>query len=336
MNAQVDRAAWLAERRRGVGGSDVHHVFNQEPYGCARQLWFDKRAVAPDFVEDEAAVMQRGTRLEDLVAELYVERTGRAIERRPAITSQARPWARVNLDRAIVGDGPVTERLRAMVAERGPGALEIKTHNDFLFRKVKRDGLQAGHIFQLQHALMVTGYAWGAYAVLHPDSWQLLHFDVARDDGLIALIAEAGERFWRMVEHGPMPEPLPEIDRRCKTCPWRRQCRGDALLAAAGPLGREDAAAELAADEGLAPLLVDFREAERMADAANETLDVVKASIRTYLGERPGARCSEGKVYFREQVAMRIDAKGLEIAHPDIVKQFKRPSTSRPLRVYTA
>ena len=336
MTTLAEREAWLAVRRRGLGGSDMHHVFSEQPYGCARRLWFDKRGTPADFPEEETAVMQRGTRLEDLVADLYAERTGRTVERRDTIVSDAHPWARVNLDRAISADGPEREGARQMVAALGPGALEIKTHNEWAFRTVKRQGLQAAHIWQLQHALFVTGYAWGAYAVLHPDSWQMLHFDVERDAALIAVIAEAGERFWRMVEHGPLPDALPEIDRRCKTCPWRRQCRGDALMAAAGPLGKEDTGAALDQDEALAPLLADYREAERMASSAVATLDLVKDAIRDHLGARTGAACSEGKVFYRPQTAQRVDTALLKTRHPDVYQQVMKATASRPLRIYVS
>lgn len=317
----TDRIAWLAERRKGLGGSDIQHIFNEEPYGCARRLFYDKRDEPKDFPEEETAIMQRGTRLEDLVAELYAERTGRTVEKRGSIVSETHPWARVSPDRAIVGD------------ERGEGTLEIKTHNDWMFRRVKRDGLLTGHILQLQHALFVTGHAWGSYAILHPDSWSLLYFDVPRDDALIRGIIAGGERMWRTVEHGPAPDPLPTIDKRCRTCPWRTTCRGEELMPLPGDTERE---MELERDDSLDPLLADYREAKQMADEAEETLDMVKESIRRHLGERRAVECRSGRVYYAPQAALRIDAAELRAKHPSIAKTFEKPIKSRPLRVYTA
>ena len=325
MNAPIDREQWLRRRKLGIGGSDAAALFNEE-YGCQRALWFDKRDVPADFPQEETGPMLLGTALESLVCDLYAARTGRALRVSEAVAHPDQPWMRCNVDRLIE---PVADR-------DGVGVLEVKTAGGFLFRGLRQAGLRTSYILQLNHNMYVTGLRWGAFAVMSRDTGELVYFDVERDDALCATIAEAGERVWRMVQHGPMPEPLPEIDRRCKTCPWRRQCRGEALLAAAGPLGREDAGATLDADEGLAPLLVDYREAERMADAANETLDLVKQSIRTYLADRTGAICSEGKVIFRSQIAQRVDAALLKARHPDIYQQVLKPSASRPLRVFVA
>lgn len=318
----IDERAWLAERRTGIGGSDVDSVFSEPPYGCARRLWLEKRGVAQDYPEPPSAVMQRGKKLEDLVADLYAEKTGRALKRRDSLVSPDHDWARVNMDREI-----------APIDDRGPGALEVKTHNFWLFRKVKEEGLAAAHILQLQHALFVTGYRWGSYAVLHPDSWQLVHFDVERDDKLIATIADAGARFWRQVEHGPMPDPLPEIDKRCAGCPWRRQCRGEALLAAA-KIPKDDLRARIERDETLAPLLSDYWEAREIFEGAEATLELIKDAIRDRLGKVTAAECEGSRVYFRDQTSMRWDGKALDVAHPELADKFKRPLVTRPLRVY--
>ena len=318
----MNEAAWLAERQLGIGGSDEHHVFSEPPYGCARRLWYDKRGVDQDYPEDETAVMQRGTRLEDLVAELYAERTGRTVERRGTIVSVEHPWARVNIDRAILG-----------VPDRGPGVLEVKTHNYWMFRQIKKHGLQTGHILQAQHGCKVTGHAWASYAILHPDSWDLIHFDVERDDTLIAQMVDAGAAFWRQVEHGPMPDPLPEIDRRCHTCPWRKTCRGEALLAAA-LISREEFLAPLEQDSSLAELLADYREAKRMADDSAETLDAVKDALRERLGDRQAVECEGTRIYYRPQIAQRVDTAGLRAKYPLVYQDVIKPSESRPLKVY--
>lgn len=323
MDAAPTRDEWLSTRKTGIGGSDIHHVFSEAPWGCARRLWFDKRDVPPDYPQEETAAMLRGTRLEGIVADLYAERTGRVVATTDgAIVHPEHPWARVNIDREIEPQNG-----------SGPGVLEIKTHAYWPFKKVQKEGLAAAHILQLQHALLVTGYQWGAFAILHPDSWTLLSFDVQRDDALVASIVDAGARFWHQVEHGPMPEALPEIDSRCKGCPWRRTCRGGELLKAAG-ITDDDQRALIEAAEDLAPLLADYRQAKALADDAEVTLDQIKEAIRMALGTRQAVECDGSKIYYREQVSQRWDTKALDVAHPELAAQFKRSSVSRPLKIY--
>src|SRR2546421_1010475 len=50
------------------------------------------------------------------------------------------------------------------------------------FSRMKREGLPAPYICQLQHSLGVWDYTWGSYAVFSAELWSLLWFDVKRDD----------------------------------------------------------------------------------------------------------------------------------------------------------
>jgi putative phage-type endonuclease len=319
----ITREQWLAERRLGIGGSDVHHLFSEPPDGCRRQLAYDKLNIEPDYPQEVLPVMRRGNRLEDPAAEEYAEQTGRRVEKRGAITSVEHPFLRVNIDRVIldVADKP------------GDGVLEIKTMNHWALRKVRKEGLRAAHILQVQHGMAVTGFSWGAFAVLHPDSWEMLAFDVERDETLIAAIVREGRSFWAQVQEGELPEPLPEIDQRCKSCPWRRTCRSEEMIAAA-KIPKSDSGIAVEQDDSLATLLADYREAKKMADESAETFELVKDALREKLGEREAVECEGSRIYYREQVAKRVDPAALRAKFPSVYDQVIKPSFSRPLRIY--
>ena len=40
---------WHEARRRGIGGSDWVDVLGIPPYGCARELWYEKTGTEPDY-----------------------------------------------------------------------------------------------------------------------------------------------------------------------------------------------------------------------------------------------------------------------------------------------
>ena len=47
---ETEQDLWLKERRKGLGGSDVHNLFPDESrYGCPLRLWFDKTDIEPDY-----------------------------------------------------------------------------------------------------------------------------------------------------------------------------------------------------------------------------------------------------------------------------------------------
>jgi predicted phage-related endonuclease len=239
--------------------------------------------------------------------------------------SPTHPWARVNVDRHVVG------------ADGFSGPLEIKTVGHYPFAKVKREGMKPAHVLQLQHAIWLSGADRGAFAVLNPESWELLTFDVMRDDALIELIKIRGELFWPLItdqQTAVVPaKPYEPGDAPCKACPWRRTCHGAeaALLAGLDPEEQREA---LPRDEAFTEILDDYQTAAAAADDANRLVELIKGAIRDRLGEREAIECSSGRIYFRPVVRNTIDTKALRSAYPEIAQELTRQTPVRPLRVY--
>lgn len=274
------RATWLEERRKGIGGSDVHHLFPEESkYGCTLQLWYDKTGTPPDYrrAPAEIRIMERGNLLEDVVADIYMAETGRkVIRKKQPYVSEKYPFARVNIDRRIVAiDG------------RGPGVLEIKTYNPFTWSSIIGSAsLPISVPLQVQHGMMVTGYKWGAYAPWEPAFNNFAPSDFDRDEALIEVMIERESEFWRKVIHRIKPDPLPDFnDKRCKTCQWRMSCRGEEATRLNDQLrdGIKVLDTDVPRDESpeLAELLNDYKQ----ADFYVETLEAIKDRVKEYMGD---------------------------------------------------
>lgn len=315
---------WLAERRKGVGGSDVASVLYEPPYGCARRLAYEKREVAPDFPIEDKLIYQRGKWLEPAAAERYKDETGRILIQRSTLVDSGKPWRRVNTDREIFvvdTDDPM--------AGRGPGVLEIKTANASAYAKIKREGMPAGYIWQVQWGIAITGREWGSFVVLHPDSWRVIIFDVERDDEMIEHLYEAVDKFWHEVEDGPLPPQIAHDDNRCQRCEWRITCHGTAapLLA---PAERSD----LVEMEEIAGVLADYRDAKALADDVNDTLEMAKDRLKDALGGMTAVSCHGAKVYYRPSVQKRISPELLRKRHPQIAAECTVETQIQALRVF--
>lgn len=70
----MNREQWLAERRKGIGGSDVSAILGVNEYTTPYQLWLDKTGKESNEVESEA--MRRGKILEPAVVEFWRQDTG--------------------------------------------------------------------------------------------------------------------------------------------------------------------------------------------------------------------------------------------------------------------
>lgn len=332
---------FLAERASGIGGSDIHHVFNLEPWGCSRRLWYEKRGFEPEHGPQNEAVLRRGHKLEALIAEEYAEKTERLVAEAGIRRHPQHPELIVHVDRLIRVDGK--DELN-----ESPGVLECKTANRQLFWQMKREGLPPAYILQLQHAMLVTETRWGSFAVLWADGWQLLWWDEKRDEKLCTEIRDEALKFWGLVENGPAPDRFPPEDERCHRCPYAYQCHGAAMEALARAQGEGTQY-----DATLAPLVREFIETRDLRDQAEGIHRGVVENLKAAMGERglvevPGA----GKVHFKPQMEWNTDL--LEIdrpdiarafrtkwdltalgkAHPELEKNYKRPGLTRPLRVY--
>lgn len=310
---EMDREQWLKERRKGIGGSDTPVIVlgNDHPFTTPRELWESKLGMSGG--EDKPTpAMRRGTVLEPVVADLYREATGRKLRRVNAVLQHPdHDWMLGNVDREIVAARP----------DDGPGVLEIKCPGLRTFSQCRREGIPDYYQLQMQHYLAVTGRKWGAFAVFSAERWDLLHFDVERDDELIDLIVERDAAFWELVKSGTPPESAEELTKvdipplqtdmelvRIESDAWRN-----------------------AVDE--------YRMAKEILDEAKELESVAKERLQNLM-ELHGAAVAEGgglRVYYREQAGrLSFDHKAFAKAHPDLdlAPWFKQSKPTRPFRPY--
>lgn len=189
-----DDAGWLAQRKLGIGGSDVAAIMGLSPWKAPLEVWLEKtgRADAPDLSGRESVAM--GTELESDVLEMYKRRHPECrVQRVNAIlTSNARPWAQASLD-GITRD-----------PREGWGVLEIKTGSR---DSEWSEGVPIHYLTQVTHYLSVTGYAFADVAALIGDHGLHYHeYRVTYDPEDAQAVVEAVDEFWAdYVEKDKMP-----------------------------------------------------------------------------------------------------------------------------------
>lgn len=296
----TDRAAFLAERRKSVGGSDIAALYNIE-YSCRRRLFYDKRDTPADFPREETKAMRLGTFMEQFAAQEYALDTGREIRTPISSIGSTDGILRVNVDR-LIWDG----------FHDSAGVLEIKSMGREMYYRTKREGLSQSYVLQIQAGMAAGNLSWGSFAILSRDSGDLIYFDVERDDKLCKSIVEDAEIFWAQVLNGPMPEALEPDDRRCQACEFRVTCQGNALV----DLAPES---DYTPDESLRPLVSEFIERRALRKEASELFEETKAELESALGERTMIMAGGVKIQFYEFTKKEYVVK----AHVE-----------RPLKVY--
>lgn len=101
-----DRKRWLSLRSTGIGASEIAAVLGEDPWTSALELYDRKVNPRPvDGEPDEPEWLEIGRKIEDFIASLYAERTGREIRKAGSlIRSTRKSWAIATLDYEVCVD----------------------------------------------------------------------------------------------------------------------------------------------------------------------------------------------------------------------------------------
>lgn len=225
LDPERDREAWLADRLRGHGGSDVAKILNEHPTRGPIDVW---RAHTGDGIEDDDTERsETGRYLEPVVLGWFAEggrrwpRTGGAyhVIKPPTVYHRDRPWQRGSAD----GLGYYPE----VVAHLGLGAdllratsvpsflVEVKTHGWFGARGYSLDDDDGDPIISVPPDKRIQ-CAWymelydvdAAYLAALVDTHLRRTFLLPRDRQLGAMMLEEVEQFRkRYILTGEPPPP---------------------------------------------------------------------------------------------------------------------------------
>lgn len=324
------REQFLEERRKGIGGSDAHHLLNIEPYGCQRLLYYEKTGAEPDEEFNESGAIRRGNRLEEIAADYYAQATNRRVERLPHVQHPEYPWLVVHIDRAIFADD-----------KPGPGVLECKCIGIGMLRKIKEVGIPLGYVAQTQWGMMATGYEWGSFAVYEPSDDLLISWDFEPNKKLQDALFAAGEKQWADIQAKRIPPRLEPSSEQCEHCRYRRSCQGKALENL--PIKAD---AVLRNDKQLKLWLEAYGQFHAVEKLAKTEKDKIKREIAQLLGDCtkvrvPGSNTTIGasityaprRTWNKSKIAKErpdllrkfatLDETKLSEAHPELMPAYK-------------
>ncbi len=316
----------LGDRTKYIGGSDIHHILNLEPYGCAYRLWAEKRGIIPDFNLQENPLFELGKALEPYIVDCYA-RDKQAILKNAfdlGVPTDM-PFMNCHPDRIIsVGS----------LGVKKPGILECKSCSGAVFRKIKKTGQVPDYwMVQLQSYFWFYCVNWGEFAGLNRDSGELIYIKINRNEKLISDILDSCHAFWKRVEHGPAPERLAPEDKRCLRCNRLKQCHGIENA----PLPEKEAGVEYEDarnDMAIEGAQYGYKEACEYVKEAEDLKEERGNYLKSLLENRPAVFTNVGKTIYQPVQTTRWDTKRLETEHPELKQKFCKTSTSRPLRVF--
>ena len=259
MMTAEERAAWLEERKSGIGGSDAAAILGLSPWSTPVTIWLDKTGRSAPKEETEA--MRIGTELEDFVARRYAQDTGRTVQRYNKMVHAA-GCLLGNFDRLVVRDG---EKVASHMGEvRTNLLLECKTSS-----REWEDGVPLYYQTQVQHYMgLVPCLESADVACLFLGGKK--HFEVyrvERDQAVIDHMQSYLREWWeRHIVRDEMPQPTCEDD-----------CR---ILWARSAAGKQDVATEATIAR-----LAAYREIKAKIDALKEEQSSAQSDILAAIGD---------------------------------------------------
>lgn len=174
-----ERELWLAERRKGIGGSDIAKIMGLSKWGSPLSVFLDKKGLLPPQEDNE--LMEIGREIEDFIAHMYTKRTGLKVRRcNRALIHKKYDFIRGNIDRLITGKRDM--------------ALECKNANAFRSKDFD-DQIPDDYMLQCQHYMAITDKKLWDMAVLVGGN-QFKYFSIPRDDELIKKMEDTCIDFW--------------------------------------------------------------------------------------------------------------------------------------------
>lgn len=176
-----------------IGASDAAAVLGLSRWKTPLEIWAEKTAIVePEDVSEKLAV-KLGNRLEEVVAELFTEATGKKVHRVvEAYVHKRHPFLTCQIDRKVVGERSI---------------LQCKTASSWKAKEWVGEEIPREYIIQELHELACTGYDRAYIAVLIGNEdfkWKV----VERDEALIADVVSREVHFWNTYI---IPKVMPAI-----------------------------------------------------------------------------------------------------------------------------
>jgi putative phage-type endonuclease len=178
------------ERKKYIGASEAAAVLGLSRWSTPLEVWARKVGEIP-YEEEETLPQKVGTKSEQMVAELFMEETGKKVRRvNETVFHKKYPFLGCNLDRKIEGEDAI---------------LECKTASVYKIKEWDDDEIPQEYLIQVYHQLACTGYKKGYLACLLGNTKFIIR-EIEYDASIIGGIVKKEVYFWReFVEKKVMP-----------------------------------------------------------------------------------------------------------------------------------
>lgn len=295
----MERSAWLEERRNGIGGSDAAAIVGLSRWATPYSVYMDKIGLLPEKEENEA--MRQGRDLEDYVAVRFSEQTGKKVQRcNFMVRNPQYPFALADIDRRVLGEN---------------AGLECKTTSTLDLKQFHGVEFPERYYAQCVHYLAVTGAdRWYLAVLVFGKGFYV--FKLERDEAEIDALMTAEGDFWQLVETQTPPAVTgAEADTKAVETVWAESIGGQLEL-----FGMDD-------------LFRQLETAEETLSVAKKAKDEAVNQIKARLKTTEHGICGRYSCTWKTQERRSLDLTMLQRDYPDIpYEDYMNTTKTRPFR----
>lgn len=294
--ANAPRELWLAERTKGVGGSDISAIMGLNKWKSAWGVYNDKLGLTPELKPN--AAMRWGLLLEKAMRTAFEEDTKLKVRSAGLHRSKERDYAQITVD-GLVSDG---------------GVFESKTLQSWTADEWEDEQVSDHAELQVAWSMYVTGrsHAWVVGLI---DGRDFRVRRIERDQGLIDIVLDVVDKFWFENVMAQVPPAMTAVSYEEVKTLYQR--------------GVDELDRWLTADELARFELLNVELAKIKANAkANETDEKrVQAEIRAIFGDNWALRNPQGELIKTLVNNGTFAAKKFKEDHPEKYEQYSVAKT---------
>jgi predicted phage-related endonuclease len=243
-------------------------------------------------------------RLEEVVAELFVEKTGLKVRRKnQTLFHKEYPFLGANIDRAVVSVGRERE------------GLECKTCTSWKSKEWEGEEIPQEYIIQCHHYLAVTGWKrWHLAVLIGNEDFKVK--TIERDEELLKAMIDKERVFWQeFVEPKIMPTLITAKD-------------SDTLY----QLFPQSQPETIQLGDDIAAVIEQRNASIRDVKTVETNIERLENIIKAALGSAEAGRAGQYLATWKTQTQSRLDQKKLAAEQPELVEKYKTSVSFRALR----
>ena len=291
------------DRTTYIGGGDAAAILGLSKYRTPLEVWALKtKQIEAKDISGEVRI-KLGNKLEQTVAELFMEETGKKVHRvNETLFHPKYPFIGGNIDRRVVGEEAI---------------LECKTTSAWMYREWEGEEIPIDYILQCIHYLAVTGEKKAYIAVLIGNQsfkWKTID----RDEKVINDLVKKEVSFWQDFV-------------LTKTMPMQITRNDEDVLSKLFPQAETGAVTEL--DDAANKLCESLDSMKADKKVLEGEIDQSENMLRALLKDNEIGQSNNWLVSWKNQLDRRCNIDALKSEHQEIYNKYLVEKIKRVLRV---